>query len=79
MAKVKLNPLLKSIRGKMGDVVFRTSKTGEITVAKTALLKMCNIPLDNRKSNCFYMDGFIVVQCFSKRYVPHTFILAVRV
>lgn len=29
MAKVKLNSMLKEVRGKMGDVVFRTTANGK--------------------------------------------------
>ena len=36
MAKVILNPMIKQIRGKVGDVVFRTSPTGEVTMIKLA-------------------------------------------
>jgi hypothetical protein len=34
MAKVTLNPLIKQISGKMGDVVFRVSPTGKQTIMK---------------------------------------------
>ena len=34
MAKIVLNPLIKEIRGKMGDVVFRVSSTGKQTIMK---------------------------------------------
>jgi hypothetical protein len=34
MAKVKLIPGIKEIRGKVGDLVFRTSPSGNITVSK---------------------------------------------
>ena len=34
MAKVKLNPLIAQLSGKMGDVVFRVSSTGKTTIAK---------------------------------------------
>jgi hypothetical protein len=34
MAKVTLNLAIKQIRGKMGDVVFRVSPTGELTITK---------------------------------------------
>jgi hypothetical protein len=34
MAKVTLNPLIKQISGKMGDIVFRVSPTGEQTIMK---------------------------------------------
>jgi len=34
MGKVTLNPLIKQISGKMGDVVFRVSPTGEQTIMK---------------------------------------------
>ena len=34
MAKVKLNPLITQLSGKMGDVVFRISATGKTTIAK---------------------------------------------
>ena len=36
MAKVKLNPLLKEIRGKIGDLVFRTTPSGETSLIKRA-------------------------------------------
>jgi hypothetical protein len=35
MPKVTLNPLIKEMRGKMGDVVFRTLPNGEIIVSKS--------------------------------------------
>jgi len=34
MAKVTLQPGLKGIRGKVGDVVFRQSPSGDIIVSK---------------------------------------------
>ena len=34
MAKIILNPMIKQIRGKMGNVVFRVSPTGEQTIMK---------------------------------------------
>ncbi len=34
MAKVKLPPWMTEIRGKMGDVVFRTSPSGETYISK---------------------------------------------
>ena len=34
MAKVTLNPLIREISGKMGDLVFRVSPTGEQTIMK---------------------------------------------
>jgi hypothetical protein len=34
MAKVTLNPLIKQISGKMGDIVFRVSPSGEQTIMK---------------------------------------------
>jgi hypothetical protein len=34
MAKVKLNLLLKQLRGAMGDVVFRVLPTGETIISK---------------------------------------------
>jgi len=36
MAKVTLSPMLKDIRGKLGDYVFRRSHTGEMTLIKLA-------------------------------------------
>jgi len=36
MAKVKLNPMLDDIRGKLGNYVFRRSHTGELTLIKRA-------------------------------------------
>jgi hypothetical protein len=33
MAKIKLNPIFASMSGKMGDVVFKTSKNGETYIA----------------------------------------------
>ncbi len=36
MAKVKLNPILKEMRGKVGKTVFRRSHTGETTLIKLA-------------------------------------------
>ena len=36
MAKVKLNPMLKEARGKLGKTVFRRSNTGEIELIKLA-------------------------------------------
>jgi hypothetical protein len=35
MAKVTLSPMVKEIRGKLGDFVFRRSHTGELTIIKT--------------------------------------------
>jgi hypothetical protein len=43
MANVELNPLIQSIRGKVGDVVFRTSKKGKTYVSKA--------PKKSRKKN----------------------------
>ena len=34
MAKVTLSPLVKDIRGKLGDVVFRRTHTGEVILSK---------------------------------------------
>ncbi len=34
MAKVTLNPLIKQLSGKMGDVVFRVSSIGETIITK---------------------------------------------
>jgi hypothetical protein len=34
MAKVTLNPLIRQISGRMGDLVFRVSPTGEQTIMK---------------------------------------------
>lgn len=34
MAKIILNPMIKQIRGKMGNVVFRVSPTGKQTLMK---------------------------------------------
>jgi hypothetical protein len=34
MLKVKLNPIIQAISGKLGDIVFRGSRTGKITIAK---------------------------------------------
>jgi hypothetical protein len=36
MAKVTLSPMLKDIRGKLGDYVFRRSHTGEMALIKLA-------------------------------------------
>ncbi|MBK9926629.1 MAG: hypothetical protein IPP66_15240 [Anaerolineales bacterium] len=36
MAKVKLNPMLKEVRGKVGNTVFRRSHTGEVSLIKLA-------------------------------------------
>ena len=36
MAKVKLNPIIKEIHGKMGDLVFRTTPNGETSLIKRA-------------------------------------------
>jgi hypothetical protein len=36
MAKITLSPMIKQIRGKMGDVVFRVSPTGKQTIIKLA-------------------------------------------
>ena len=36
MAKVKLNPMLKEVRGKAGDLVFRTTPNGETSLIKRA-------------------------------------------
>jgi len=36
MAKVVLNPVIKSIHGKLGDMVFRRSPTGKPTLIKLA-------------------------------------------
>ena len=36
MAKVKLNPMLKEVRGKLGNTVFRRSHTGETSLIKLA-------------------------------------------
>ena len=36
MAKVKLNPMLKEVHGKLGNIVFRRSITGEMTAIKLA-------------------------------------------
>jgi hypothetical protein len=34
MAKVRLDPLFSGISGRMGDLVFRTSKDGQVTVSQ---------------------------------------------
>jgi hypothetical protein len=34
MAKVKLDPLFAGISGTIGDLVFRTSKNGQVTISK---------------------------------------------
>jgi hypothetical protein len=34
MAKVTLNPLIRQISGRMGDLVFRVGPTGEQTIMK---------------------------------------------
>ena len=34
MAKVKLNSMLKEVHGRVGDVIFRQSHTGEMSVTK---------------------------------------------
>jgi hypothetical protein len=34
MAKVRLDPLFSGISGRMGDLVFRTSKNGQVTVSQ---------------------------------------------
>ncbi len=36
MAKVKLNPMLKEVHGKVGNAVFRRSHTGEVSLIKLA-------------------------------------------
>ena len=36
MAKVKLDPIIREIRGKVGDLVFRTSANGETSLIKRA-------------------------------------------
>jgi len=36
MAKVKLNPMLEEVHGKLGNTVFRRSSTGETTLIKLA-------------------------------------------
>ena len=36
MAKIILNPMIKQIRGKMGNIVFRVSPTGKQTMIKLA-------------------------------------------
>ena len=36
MAKVKLNPMLKEVRGKLGNTVFRRSHSGEMSLIKLA-------------------------------------------
>jgi hypothetical protein len=38
MAKVKLNPMIQEVRGKAGDLVFRTTANG-----KTSLIKRANM------------------------------------
>jgi hypothetical protein len=35
MAKITLSPMLKDIRGKLGDIVFRRLPNGELIVSKT--------------------------------------------
>jgi len=34
MAKVKLNSMLKEVHGRVGDIVFRQSHTGEMSITK---------------------------------------------
>ena len=34
MAKITLNPIVQSAQGKMGNIVFRRSHTGEMTITK---------------------------------------------
>jgi hypothetical protein len=34
MPKVKLNPIIQEISSKLGDIVFRVSKMGKVTIAK---------------------------------------------
>ena len=34
MAKVKLNSMLKEVHGRVGDIIFRKSHTGEISITK---------------------------------------------
>jgi hypothetical protein len=34
MPKIKLNPIVQAISGKLGDIVFRVSKMGKVTIAK---------------------------------------------
>ena len=36
MPKIKLNPMFKEVRGRMGNIVFRRSNTGEMTAIKLA-------------------------------------------
>jgi hypothetical protein len=36
MLNVKLNPIIQAISGKLGDIVFRVSKTGKVTITKRA-------------------------------------------
>ncbi len=35
MAKIKLIPMVKDIRGKLGDYVFRRTHTGELIITKS--------------------------------------------
>lgn len=52
MAKVKLNPAIKAIRGKMDDFVFRVSPSGEQTIMKRpdmSGVKWSQAQKDNRK------------------------------
>lgn len=52
MAKIILNPLIKEMRGKLGDVVFRVSPTGKQTIMKApdmSKLKWSKAQKEHRK------------------------------
>lgn len=52
MAKIILNPMIKELRGKMGDVVYRVSPSGKQTVMKApdmSKVKWSKAQKDNRK------------------------------
>ncbi|MEP7134308.1 MAG: hypothetical protein ABI904_05195 [Chloroflexota bacterium] len=49
MAKVTLHPMLKSIHGKLGNVVFRRSYTGEMSLIKLA--DMSNVQWSDAQKN----------------------------
>ena len=36
MAKITLNPMIETASGKLGNIVFRRSHTGELTIIKRA-------------------------------------------
>ena len=50
MAKVKLNPFIKELRGAIGDVVFKTSSTGQVYTAQRPS-KSCKAPSEAQKAH----------------------------